>query len=75
MGKIEKWHLLPSYYKYLDKSFIEMFLSSFLSAVYILVDLGHMTKMAAMPIYGKKPFKNLVLQNKWADSNEFFYVA
>ena len=28
---------------------------------------GHMTKMAAMPIYGKKPFKNLLLQNKKAD--------
>ena len=53
MGKIEKWHLLLSYCKYLDKSFTEMFFSSFLSAVYILVDLGHMTKMADMPIYGK----------------------
>ena len=26
MGKIEKWHLLPSYCRYLDESFIEMFL-------------------------------------------------
>ena len=25
-GKIEKWHLLPSYCRYLDESFIEMFL-------------------------------------------------
>ena len=24
---------------------------------------GHITKMADMPIYGKKPFKNLLLQN------------
>ena len=27
---------------------------------------GYMTKMAAMPIYGKKPFKNLFLQNEKA---------
>ena len=26
-------------------------------------ELGHITKMAAMPIYGKKNFKNLFLQN------------
>ena len=24
-------------------------------------ELGHITKMAAMPIYGKKTFKNLLL--------------
>ena len=36
---------------------------------------GHMTKMAAMPIYGKKPFKNLLLQNRWADFHETWYVA
>ena len=35
---------------------------------------GHMTKMAAMPIYGKKPFKNL-LQNRQADFHETWYVA
>ena len=35
---------------------------------------GHMTKMAATPIYGKKPFKNL-LQNRWADFHETWYVA
>ena len=38
--------------------FIEMFfLSCFLSAIYILAELGHMTKMAALPIYGKNPSK------------------
>ena len=26
--------------------------------------LGHMTKIASMPIYGKKTFKNLLLQNQ-----------
>ena len=26
--------------------------------------LGHMTKMAAKPIYGKNPFKNLLLWNR-----------
>ena len=36
--------------------------------------LGHMTKMAATPIYGKKPFKNL-LQNRQADFHETWYVA
>ena len=47
------------FFKYLDKSFIEMYLSNFLSAVFILVDLGHMTKMAAMLIYGKNSSKIL----------------
>ena len=37
--------------------------------------LGHMTKMAATPIYGKKPFKNLHLQNRRADFHETWYVA
>ena len=39
--------------------------------------LGHMTKMAAMPIYGKKflPFKNLLLQNQRADFHETSYIA
>ena len=36
--------------------------------------LGHMTKMAATPIYGKKPFKNL-LQNQEADDLVTWYVA
>ena len=35
---------------------------------------GHMTKMAATPIYGKKPFKNL-LQNQRADFQETWFVA
>ena len=36
---------------------------------------GHMTKMAAMPIYGKKPFKNLLLQNQKASDLETWYVV
>ena len=32
---------------------------------------GHMTKLAAMPIYGK----NLLLRNRWADLHETWYVA
>ena len=35
---------------------------------------GHMTKMAAMPIYGKN-LKNLLLQNRLADFHETWYVA
>ena len=35
---------------------------------------GHMTKMAAMPIYGKN-VKNLPLQNHWADCLETWYAA
>ena len=38
-------------------------------------DVGHMTKMAAMLIYGKKPFKNLLLRNRQADFHETWYVA
>ena len=38
-------------------------------------DAGHMTKMAAMPIYGKNPFKNLLLRNRQADFHETWYVA
>ena len=36
---------------------------------------GHMTKMAAMPIYGKKTFKNLLLQNQWTDFNKTWHEA
>ena len=36
---------------------------------------GHMTKMAATPIYGIKPFKNLLLQNQKADDLGTWYVA
>ena len=38
-------------------------------------NLGHMTKMTAMPIYGKKPFKNLLLQNQKACDLETWNVA
>ena len=35
-----------------------------------------MTKMSAIPIYGKKKFKNyLLLQNCWTDFNETWHVA
>ena len=35
---------------------------------------GHMTKMAAMPIYGKN-LKNLLLRNQKADDPETWYAA
>ena len=35
---------------------------------------GHMTKMAATPIYGKT-FKNLLLWNQWTDFLETWHVA
>ena len=37
------------------------------------LDPGHMTKMAAMPIY--IPFKNLLLRNRRADFHETWHVA
>ena len=36
---------------------------------------GHMAKMAAMPIYGKKYFKNLLSRNCWANFDETLYEA
>ena len=41
----------------------------------LFAGLGHMTKMATMPIYGKKPFKNLHLQNQRANDLVAWYVA
>ena len=38
-------------------------------------DAGHMTKMAAMPIYGKSTLKNLLPWNQWNDFKETWYVA
>ena len=35
---------------------------------------GHMTKMAAMPIYGKN-FKNLLSRNHWTDFDDTLYEA
>ena len=35
---------------------------------------GHMTKIAAMPIYGKNHKKNLIW-NRWTDFNETWFVA
>ena len=37
-------------------------------------EMGHMTNMAAMPIYGKN-LKNLLLQNQYTDDLETLYVA
>ena len=37
--------------------------------------LCHMTKMAAMPIYAKKTFQNLLLWNRKADELETWYAA
>ena len=36
---------------------------------------GHMTRMAARPIYGKKNFKNLLLRNQWTDFYETWLEA
>ena len=36
---------------------------------------GHMTKMAAMPIYVVKSFKNQLLPNGWTVFNETWYEA
>ena len=37
--------------------------------------LGHMTKMATTPIYGKNPSKKFLPQNLQADFHETWYVA
>ena len=39
-----------------------------------IIELGHMTNMAAMPIYGKN-LKNLLLQNQFTHDLETQYVA
>ena len=36
---------------------------------------GHITKMAAMPIYVKNAFKNLLSTNQWVDLDETLYEA
>ena len=38
-------------------------------------NVGHMTKMAAMPMYGKNHFKILLPRNHWADFDETLYEA
>ena len=38
-------------------------------------DLGHMTKMAATPIYGKNPSKSLLLRNQRANDLVAWYGA
>ena len=35
---------------------------------------GHMTKVAAMPIYGKNRSKHLLLWNRWTDFNKTWHV-
>ena len=42
--------------------------------VYINVP-GHMTKMAAMPIYGKRHFENLLFQNQKSYDLETWHVS
>ena len=37
-------------------------------------DLGHMIKMAAMPVYGKKNFEKLLLRSRKGDDLETWYV-
>ena len=61
MGPIEfKFHVKTPYDK-LAKIYAKYF--------------GHMIKMAATPIYYKKTFKNLLLQNQKADDLGTWYVA
>ena len=36
---------------------------------------GHMTKMAAMSVYGKTPFKNLLSRNHLVDFDEILCEA
>ena len=36
---------------------------------------GHMTKMAAMPIYGKKTLQNLLLKSRWTDFTETWHAT
>ena len=38
-------------------------------------DGGHITKMAAMPIYGKNPSKIFLSGNRWTDFLETWHVA
>ena len=38
-------------------------------------ELGRMTKMAAMPICGKKNLENLLLKNHWTDGLGSWFVA
>ena len=38
-------------------------------------NLGHMTKMAAMPIYGKNISKIFFSETKWTDFNETWCEA
>ena len=40
---------------------------------YVICYLGHMTKMAAMPLYGNKPSKIFFSRNSVADCNEIWY--
>ena len=42
---------------------------------FVLGILGHMTKMAATTIYGKKPFKYLLLWNHRTDYHQTWYAA
>ena len=37
-------------------------------------EVGHMTDMVAMPIYGK-PLKKLLFQNQWTHDLETWYVV
>ena len=35
----------------------------------------HMTKMAAMPVYGKNPTNFFFILNQWTEFHETWYVA
>ena len=38
-------------------------------------EFGQLTNMAAMPVYGKIIYKNLILRNQWTDCLETWYVV
>ena len=40
-----------------------------------LQGLGHLTKMATRPIYGKNSFKIFLLWNQWASNHGTWYAA
>ena len=58
------WYFLTTRFHFLMAfNHLELLLLGVRKKVYIN-GTGHMTKMAAMLIYGKKNFKNLLLQNR-----------
>ena len=68
-------HLLQVSKKISLKSDFIHFFHGLLHVSHLLNGAGHMTKMAAMPIYGKNLKQNLLLQNLKVDDLETWYAA